>query len=587
MAFTSQRRWIWLALSLLGLALSTALLAVALHHHGQMLETTAALAWTEDVAATVDELLRCPSGDLATCTSTIRTQLAELERDPRVHHRDLVIQLDAIVAGSEHGSDAADPRAVALAAAPLLSVVTTELLGEQSRRGVAIRSLLVAAILAAGLAAVGFVGRTRTAGSPTTEELTALLASAVRSTEEGILITDTGSDTGSPSIVFANESFKRLTLRSDDDLIGQPLSVLRETALQDREFSLLEHGHADSRSATIETVGSRDDGSSVHCAWHISPVRSPSGEVTHFISVLRDITRLREHEAEQRESHRKLIEAHRKLTENQAQLIQSEKMASLGQLAAGVAHEINNPIGYVMSNVEMLADDIRDISAAWTEAHRISEVADLDNDARFVQLYDELHRSGLDERVQEVEILIHESYAGLLRVRDIVQNLSRFARADDAEIQVADINGELETALKVVWNELKHRCQVIKNLGELPPVPCRPAQLNQVFANLLINASQAIHDHGEIRITTQANQHEVSIQIQDTGEGIAPEHSSRLFDPFFTTKPAGRGTGLGLAVSYGIVQQHGGSIDVDSTPGSGSTFTVRLPLHHDSSPSAT
>lgn len=577
MGSSAKLRRIWVWAGLLGLGASLCLLALALHHHARLAETTAALAWTEEVAGALGQLQQC-AGDLAACVTAVQDRLAVLEQDVRSVDRGLVIRLDAILAQAARGDTDGAIREVATAAAPLLAHGRAELLADQRRRSATLRALLVGAMALAALAAAALAALARSTAVPAQEELTALLASAVRSTEEGILITDTGSGSGPPSIVFVNESFKRLTLRSDRELIGQPLSVLRQSSLQEQEFSLLEHGHSNSRSATIETVESLDDGSNVHCAWHISPVRSSSGQVTHFISVLRDITSLREHEEAQRQSHRKLIEAHRKLTENQAQLIQSEKLASLGQLAAGVAHEINNPIGYVMSNVEMLADDLRDVRSAWTKAYQLTEAPGMDNGERLAQLHDLLHGSDLNDRLQELDSLMHDCHDGLIRVRDIVHNLRRFARADDSELQIADLNEELETALKIVSNELRHRCDVVTNLGELPPYRCRPAQLNQVFTNLLINAGQAIHDRGEIRITTAANGDEIRIQIADTGEGIPPDHRSRLFDPFFTTKPAGSGTGLGLAVSYGIVQQHGGSIEVDSTPGAGSTFTVRLPV---------
>jgi PAS domain S-box-containing protein len=583
MAISPKLRRIVIWIGLLGLVASLSLLALALHQHADLLETTSALEWTEDVAGTLAQLQRC-SGSLAGCIMAARNGLADLEQDERRVERELVIRLDALLAQAQRRGDSDAIQEITTAASPLLASTREELLTDQNDHGTAVRTLLLAAMAFAVLTALALALLASSTAISEPGELTTLLASAVRSTEEGILITDTGSSSGTPSIVFVNESFKRLTLRSDRELIGQPLSVLRQSSLQEQEFSLLEHGHSNSRSATIETVEAREDGSSVHCAWHISPVRSPSGQVTHFISVLRDITKLREHEEAQRQSHRKLIEAHRKLTENQAQLIQSEKLASLGQLAAGVAHEINNPIGYVMSNVEMLADDLGDLRSAWTKAREISETPDLDDEQRILRLHDVLHNSDLNKRIQELDSLIDASHDGLIRVRDIVQNLRRFARADDSELQVADLNEELETALKIVWNELKHRCDVVTSLGDLPPYRCRPAQLNQVFANLLINAGQAIHDSGQIWIRTAADSNEIRIQIEDTGEGIPPEHRSKLFDPFFTTKPAGRGTGLGLAVSYGIVQQHGGSIEVDSSPGSGSTFTVRLPLADRSAP---
>ncbi len=389
-----------------------------------------------------------------------------------------------------------------------------------------------------------------------------LLETAVRSTEEGVLITDTGMQIGEPMILFANDSFKRMAGFPGHDLVGRPLRMLRTTCLREKEFSLLEHRYSNSKSATMETIRRNRDGSEVFCQWHISPVRGPDGKVTHFISILMDITRLREQEAAQRRSKEELIKANRQLKENQQQLIHSEKMAFLGQLAAGVAHEINNPVGYVMSNLETLMDDITDLMGAEDTGARTPP---------------ETKRTPADFFAEAFEIL-EESIAGLDRVKDIVQGLKNFARPADGEIRTADINHEIEVALKIVGNELGRRCTVRKNLGDLPLIDCRPGQLNQVFANLLANAAQAIVGNGTITVTTEFTGSEILVEVSDDGIGIEEENLSQLFTPFFTTKPTGKGTGLGLSISYGIVRKHNGTIDVESTVGQGSTFTVRLPV---------
>jgi PAS domain S-box-containing protein len=370
-----------------------------------------------------------------------------------------------------------------------------------------------------------------------------------------VLISDTGGRFGEPRIVFVNESFKRMSGLSDAEIVGHSLGSLRASILQEKEFSLLEHSYSDSRSATMETVRWRDDGSKVHCQWHISPVREETGRVTHYISILSDTTRLREHEENQRRNHEELVAVHQQLVENQQQLIQSEKMAFLGQLAAGVAHEINNPLGYVMSNLEVLSED-------------------------FEELLEELRAATGEQdsaKVEEAAEILRESIAGLDRLADIVQRLKNFARPADETLEEADLNHEVEEALKIVWNEIKHKCTVNKRLGELPLLRCRPGQLNQVFTNLLANAAQASPAQGEITVETEFTGTEIVVRVADMGKGISEENIPRLFTPFFTTKPAGEGTGLGLSVSYGIVQKHNGTIDVESEPGHGSTFTVRLP----------
>ena len=416
----------------------------------------------------------------------------------------------------------------------------------------------VAAVLF-GLEVVLFVRDARWQGVlRNNQSLHQLLAAAVRSTDEGVLISDTGRKSGEPTIVFANQSFKTMSGLTDQDLVGKPLSSLRESCLREKEFSLLEHSYSDSRSATMETIRWRENGSRVHCQWHISPVCDDSGRVTHYISILSDTTRLREHEEAQRKSHEELVAVNRQLVENQQQLIQSEKMAFLGQLAAGVAHEINNPLGYVMSNLEVLSEDVEQL---------LADVGDKEA----------IGGGGLASPEEATQIL-EESIKGLDRVADIVQRLKNFARPADESLVEADINYEIEEALKIVWNEIKNTCEVTKNLGALPPLRCRPAQLNQVFTNLLLNAAQAMPGHGEISVATELRGPDIVVRIADNGEGIPKEHLASLFTPFFTTKPAGKGTGLGLSVSYGIVQKHNGTIEVESTPGRGSVFTVRLPV---------
>jgi signal transduction histidine kinase len=167
---------------------------------------------------------------------------------------------------------------------------------------------------------------------------------------------------------------------------------------------------------------------------------------------------------------------------------------------------------------------------------------------------------------------------GLRRVRDIVQALKDFSHVDEAEWQVADLHHGLDSTLNIVSNEIKYKAQVVKEYGLLPEINCLASQLNQVFMNLLINAGHAIKEQGTIRIRTGAENGWVWVEIADTGVGIAPEHLNRIFEPFFTTKPVGTGTGLGLSLSYGIVNKHGGRIDVASELGRGTRFTVRLPV---------
>lgn len=266
-----------------------------------------------------------------------------------------------------------------------------------------------------------------------------------------------------------------------------------------------------------------------------------------------------------------------RLQDAQSQLLQAEKMASIGQLAAGIAHEINNPLGFVNSNmgtlqkyVGTLFGVVRDCQAALAASGAPPAVC-----AALAEITERAELAFLEEDTTD---LVRESMDGLKRVRDIVQSLKDFAHVGETERQMADLHHGLDSTLNIVANELKFKATIAKQYGQIPPVSCLASQINQVFMNLLVNAGQAIREQGVITLRSGVDGDCVWVSVSDTGCGIAPEIVPRIFDPFFTTKPVGSGTGLGLSLSYGIVKQHGGRIDVASVPGQGSTFTVRLPL---------
>lgn len=264
-----------------------------------------------------------------------------------------------------------------------------------------------------------------------------------------------------------------------------------------------------------------------------------------------------------------------RLQEAQAQLLQSEKMASIGQLAAGVAHEINNPVGYVHANLGSLAhylEGLLQLVGAYEASETQLPGAALETIA---QLKRDIE---LDYMRDDLPTLLHESREGVGRVRQIVQDLKDFSHVDEAEWQWADLHQGLQSTLNIVSSELKYKAEVVQALGELPAVECMPSQINQVFMNLLLNAAQAMETRGVITLRSGCAGNEVWIQVTDNGSGIAPALQARIFDPFFTTKPVGKGTGLGLSLSYGIVRKHGGRIELLSAPGQGSTFTVILPI---------
>lgn len=246
------------------------------------------------------------------------------------------------------------------------------------------------------------------------------------------------------------------------------------------------------------------------------------------------------------------------LQEIQFQLMQSEKLSSMGQLVAGVAHELNNPIGFVHANLQLLDEFIEKLSVA--------------------------QASGADTtKIREaITKLLMRSREGTHRVKEIVHNLRAFSRMDQAELQDADLHEELDRTLGLMENRFKEGVTVVRNYGDLPQVRCYPGQLNQVFLNLLMNACDAMNCRGSVEITTRRITDGVRLEFRDDGPGVPPELLNRLFDPFFTTKEVGKGTGLGLSLSHGIIERHGGKISVDSERGEGATFAIELPL--DASP---
>jgi two-component system, NtrC family, sensor kinase len=354
-----------------------------------------------------------------------------------------------------------------------------------------------------------------------------------------------------------------------------------------------------------------------------APLRTPSGEIVGAIEVLQDVTAQKSAELDLRRMHQELenqvvkrthelaaanekmeedlrrltaaeaelvrrnaelTEVNRKLSMAQAQLMQSEKLASIGQLAAGVAHEINNPIGYVFSNFSTLETYIDSLLKILTVYEK------LDKNRGSIEISQELDavrkEVEIDYLKDDIPALMRESREGITRVRKIVQDLKDFSRIDTSlEWQWVNLHQGIDSTLNIVNNEIKYKADIVKNYGNLPDVECLPSQINQVVMNLVVNAAHAINGgRGTISITTRVVGTDVEIEIEDTGAGIPPENLSRIFDPFFTTKPVGQGTGLGLSLSYGIMQKHQGSIHVNSVVGKGATFILRLPIKHHAVP---
>ncbi|MFA4830353.1 MAG: PAS domain S-box protein, partial [Thermodesulfovibrionales bacterium] len=300
-------------------------------------------------------------------------------------------------------------------------------------------------------------------------------------------------------------------------------------------------------------------------------------EVAGTAIMMHDSTEIKMMTSELEKKNRELEDAYSELKAAQSRILQQEKMASIGQLAAGVAHEINNPIGFISSNlgtldkyVSRLTDFINAQSKAIENLDRASVVTG--------EMHEKKKQLKLDYIIPDIKQLIAESLDGAQRVKSIVNDLKSFSRMDETEHRLADINSGLDSTINIVWNEIKYKAVLKKEYGNIPLTKCNLGQLNQVFMNMLVNAAHAIEKQGEITVKTWDNGNSIYISIADTGCGIPQDKLNDIFEPFFTTKELGKGTGLGLSIAYNIIKKHNGEIKVDSRMGEGTTFTLRIPV---------
>ncbi|KJU86628.1 multi-sensor signal transduction histidine kinase [Candidatus Magnetobacterium bavaricum] len=316
------------------------------------------------------------------------------------------------------------------------------------------------------------------------------------------------------------------------------------------------------------------DGRELLIEWHDKTLKDENDYILGVLLIGQDITEREMVQTKLEELVQELRSTNEQLKQSQEQLVQSEKMRSLGQLVAGIAHEINNPLGFLITNTNNLMKFVN----SFVTLIETFNLFDIPQDVRtnINAMKEELNYEHLKVRTTE---MIERSRIGLDRIKNVVSGLKTYSRMDRSEILETDINESISVTLSLLTHEFRDRITIVTDYGDIPLIKCYSSQLNQVFMNILINACHAIEGEGEIKIKTSIENDMLRIDISDTGKGIPLEIQDRLFDPFFTTKPIGEGTGLGLSISLGIIKKHKGDIVVESTEGKGTTFTITLPLN--------
>ncbi len=382
---------------------------------------------------------------------------------------------------------------------------------------------------------------------------------------------------------------RMLGYKAEDELLIQ----YAKTENEDEPGSIEDFIHLLDEAGEIqsyETVLMDRNGKPIYVRQNARTIRGPHGEMIYIEGVIENRTAQRIFEEQRKTFERELLaqnealkDSIRKIQNMQLHLIQSDKLASIGQLSAGIAHEINNPLSYLTSNLNRLGEyfhDLLEILQSWQELG--AHVKDTQEGNNCFQHIRELEQS-LDIQfiINDAEILLKNSQEGVIRIRDIVEKIRGFSRMGNDAAGEVDMNRLLEEVLILLKNELKYKVQIEKRYEQIPCIWGNSGEIQHVFINLILNAMHAIPDKGTITIRTSSDERFVYTEITDTGCGIPDEHLHKIFDPFFTTRPVGKGTGLGLWISMNIIQKHKGTIDVQSVLGKGSIFKVTLPIKND------
>ncbi|MBL0224532.1 MAG: PAS domain S-box protein [Geobacteraceae bacterium] len=397
------------------------------------------------------------------------------------------------------------------------------------------------------------------------EDSLSRLTRAVEQSPATIVMTDRQG-----AIEYVNPKFCQTTGYTAEEAIGQNPRVLKSGEMSAENYITLWKDISSGKEWRGEFHNKRKDGSLYWEFASISPLFDKDGLITGYLAVKEDITERKIVEME-------LQKAYTDLKEAQMQVFQQEKMASIGQLAAGVAHEINNPMGFISSNLATLNKYVDRLVEFIGASDQVLLACNCGTYAD--SLAEDRKRLKIDHVISDTRQLILESQDGAGRVRRIVEDLKNFSRVDQGMQELVNLNNILETTINIAWNEIKYVASINREFGEIPEVRCFPQQISQVFLNLLVNAGHAMEGRpGSITIRTWCEGEDVLISVADTGCGIPHEIKRRIFEPFFTTKEVGKGTGLGLSISYDIIRKHSGDITVESEAGCGTVFRVSLPL---------